>query len=468
MEQNYDAIIIGAGMSGLGAGIRLAYAGQRVLILEKHNAPGGLNGFYSFEGRKYDVGLHALTNYVRPEIKNTPLGKLLRQTRLRREELDLCEQLGSKIQFPGVTLGFNNDSRLLMDEVQKNFPHNFLAFEAFLKELEAYDLYTLGRPYLSARAVLLEKLKNPLLVEMLLCPLLFYGSAHENDLDFDQFAILFRSIYLEGFARPFEGVRVILRLLLERYRSLGGKKRMKCGVQAIEPAGPDAPIAVHLENGETLLAKKVFSSAGWPETLRLCKHPEAGQAPVGRLSFVETIRILDCQPRDLGWRDTIIFFNDSQKFHYQNPKKLFDSRSGVLCIPNNYDYGGRQLPEGILRMTALASYDDWMALDPAAYQAAKATGYAALQKRALEVLPPLPPTIDLSTHTVAHDMFTPKTIEHYTSHLGGAVYGSPHKAKNGRSPYPNLFICGTDQGMLGIVGALLSGISVANQYGIME
>ena len=65
-------------------------------------------------------------------------------------------------------------------------------------------------------------------------------------------------------------------------------------------------------------------------------------------------------------------------------------------------------------------------------------------------------------------MFTPKTIEHYTSHLGGAVYGSPHKAKNGRSPYPNLFICGTDQGMLGIVGALLSGISIANQFGIME
>jgi hypothetical protein len=27
-----------------------------------------------------------------------------------------------------------------------------------------------------------------------------------------------------------------------------------------------------------------------------------------------------------------------------------------------------------------------------------------------------------------------------------------------------VFLCGTDQGMLGIVGAMLSGISIANQH----
>ena len=33
----YDTIIIGAGMSGLAAGIRLAYYDQRVGILDKHD-----------------------------------------------------------------------------------------------------------------------------------------------------------------------------------------------------------------------------------------------------------------------------------------------------------------------------------------------------------------------------------------------------------------------------------------------
>ena len=62
----YDTIIIGAGMSGLAAGIRLAYYEQRVCILERHNTIGGLNSFYRLRGRDYDVGLHAVTNFTPP------------------------------------------------------------------------------------------------------------------------------------------------------------------------------------------------------------------------------------------------------------------------------------------------------------------------------------------------------------------------------------------------------------------
>ncbi len=48
---DYDAIIIGAGMSGLAVGIRLAYFGRRVCILEKHYAFCGLNSYYKLDGR---------------------------------------------------------------------------------------------------------------------------------------------------------------------------------------------------------------------------------------------------------------------------------------------------------------------------------------------------------------------------------------------------------------------------------
>ena len=47
----YDTIIIGAGMSGLAAGIRLAYYDQKVCILERHTTIGGLNSFYRLNGR---------------------------------------------------------------------------------------------------------------------------------------------------------------------------------------------------------------------------------------------------------------------------------------------------------------------------------------------------------------------------------------------------------------------------------
>ncbi len=75
----YDTIIIGAGMSGLAAGIRLAYYDQRVCILERHTTIGGLNSFYRLRGRDYDVGLHALTNVTPKGTKTGPLARLLRQ-----------------------------------------------------------------------------------------------------------------------------------------------------------------------------------------------------------------------------------------------------------------------------------------------------------------------------------------------------------------------------------------------------
>jgi phytoene dehydrogenase-like protein len=61
-------------------------------------------------------------------------------------------------------------------------------------------------------------------------------------------------------------------------------------------------------------------------------------------------------------------------------------------------------------------------------------------------------------------MFTPRTIKHFTGHLNGAIYGAPHKIRNGRTHLANLYLCGTDQGFLGIVGAMLSGISMANYH----
>jgi hypothetical protein len=48
--------------------------------------------------------------------------------------------------------------------------------------------------------------------------------------------------------------------------------------------------------------------------------------------------------------------------------------------------------------------------------------------------------------------------------VNGAVYGAPDKLKTGRTHLENLFICGSDQGFLGIVGAMLSGISMANLH----
>src|SRR5512146_374515 len=108
----YDTIIIGAGMSGLAAGIRLAHFDRKVCILERHGVIGGLNSFYRRGGRNLDVGLHALTNYAPQGAKNRPLQRIMRQLRLAWEEFALVPQVGSAIRFPGVELNFTNEFEL--------------------------------------------------------------------------------------------------------------------------------------------------------------------------------------------------------------------------------------------------------------------------------------------------------------------------------------------------------------------
>jgi len=460
----YDVAIIGAGLSGLAAGIRLAHFGKRVCIFERHNAVGGLNSFYSLGGRKYDVGLHAVTNYVPAGVKGTPLGKILRQLRIDREAFALSPQRGSRVAFGPrgeAGLRFTNDFSVLESEVRGKFPRQadgFAKLSAFVREMPLAG----DGSGASARAFIRTLIDDPLLEDMLLCPLMFYGSAREDDMDLGQFAIMFRALYLEGFARPLEGVRVMLRVLLEKYREAGGERRMKCGVKGII-AREGRAAALVLDSGEEITASHVLSSIGSVETAALLGAP----GPDGRrIGYVETISVLDRAPSELGWgEDTIVFFNDSERFTYRDPPGQADLRSGIICFPNNFDYGaGRGLSEGFLRITCLANYDAWANLPEAAYRADKEKWFGAIQESALRFLPALGDRGVLASATVATDMFTPTTVEHYTGHFRGAIYGSPVKNPGGRTALSNVYVCGTDQGMLGIVGSMLSGITMANQH----
>lgn len=455
----HDVIIIGAGMSGLAAGIRLAYYDKKVVVLEKHNVLGGLNSFYKQGGRKFDVGLHAMTNYVPEGAKGAPLTKLLRQLRIRHDELALTPQTTSDIRFPGVSLAFSNDFELLRAEIAARFPAQIDGFDKLVARIRAADIMALDAAPVSARSVVRELITDPVLEDMIFCPLMYYGSAVEDDMDWPQFGIMFQSIFLEGFARPWEGVRHVLQLLRKKFLALKGELRMKAGVASLVVDG-DKVAGVRLENGEELAAPVVLSSAGHLETLRLCSdyvRDPAGHPP-GNLSFTESISVLSCYPKDLGYDRCITFYSTRVPFAYRRPKDPVDPTSGVICAPSNFAHDP-PLPEGMIRLSNLADFDAWAGLPEDEYKAAKQRWYdRVVDEVAGKVIP------EFRSKVTYVDMFTPRTIRKFTSHIHGALYGAPVKVRDGRTHLKNLFLCGTDQGFLGITGAMLSGISMANLH----
>ncbi|MFQ5592307.1 MAG: phytoene desaturase family protein, partial [Phycisphaerae bacterium] len=394
---HYDVVIIGAGMSGLAAGLRLAYYDKRVCIVERHYAYGGLNSYYKCSGREFDVGLHAVTNYSPPGTRSAPLAKLLRQLRLKFEDLDLHPQGYSEIRFPSRTLRFTNDIEVLVSEVAREFPRAVDGFRRLVAHINEYDDTRLEQTYQSARAVLRDYLGDKELIEMLLCPMMYYGNADEHDMDFTQFVTIFKGILCEGMARPRAGIRGIIRVLVKKFRGYGGRIMMGQGVQHINTDGNRAT-GVTLTSGDTLSCDTVISSAGYHETMRLCGGAgiTAEAMAVGRISFVETIAVLSKLPHELGHRPTIVFFNDSDTFHYCKPDGMVDLRSGVVCCPSNYT-GHEDMTEGILRVTWMANSDCWFGVDETAYRSAKEACYQHFLTRAAQYIP------DFRQHIVFSD-----------------------------------------------------------------
>jgi len=454
----YDTIIIGAGMSGLAAGIRLAHFGRRVCILESHVLPGGLCSFYRRGRRYYDVGLHALTNYCPPSSRCGPLAVVLRQLRLRWEDWSLAPQLSSAIVFPSATLRFSNDFELLLSEVRRFFPRQIDNFCRLAKMLREHRPRGRSEGNLSAREVLSNFIDKPLLREMLLCPVLFYGGAREHDMDYEQFAMLFRAIFLEGLARPPGGARQIVFSLLRRFRQSGGELRLRTPVVRLVVKN-DTVVKVVLQSGEELAADTFLSSAGRWETWRLCDGgwTEENTSSARRLSLMETCLVLDRPPKLLGISESIIFYNDSENFHYCRPNGPVDLRAGVVCAPSNFAYS---LPpeDNLLRITALANPGYWASLSQTEYRREKEAWRERLTAAARRFLP------DFRAAVREHHTLTPLTIQRYTGHVEGAMYGAPEKRFDGTTGLKNLFLCGNDQGLVGVIGALLSGISMTNRW----
>jgi phytoene dehydrogenase-like protein len=87
-EDAYDVVVVGGGMGGLGAGACLAKGGQKVLVVDRLDGPGGLAHAFRRDGLVFDPAVHVTTGFEDDEIGDALLRALGVRDRVEFAEVE--------------------------------------------------------------------------------------------------------------------------------------------------------------------------------------------------------------------------------------------------------------------------------------------------------------------------------------------------------------------------------------------
>jgi phytoene dehydrogenase-like protein len=151
--KQYDVIVVGAGIAGLGVAALLSKKGWTVLLLEKESILGGRSTSFEFKGYLVDIGLHAIAS-----LSSSGIGQLLTETGAELEEVPIKPSL----------MHFDLDSRAYIratsperfgQELYQDFIHLVRAVSRMDRnEIDGYH-------EISAQSWIMDKFGNPGLLE---------------------------------------------------------------------------------------------------------------------------------------------------------------------------------------------------------------------------------------------------------------------------------------------------------------
>jgi phytoene dehydrogenase-like protein len=446
MTRKYDAIVIGAGLGGLSAATMLARNGLEVLLLERHNVPGGYATSFVRGRYEFEVALHELSGIGQPE----------RPASLYRF-LDYLGVAG-KVEF----LYPPNLYRAVLPDLDITLPVGREAFEATLCEEFPHESRGIRRfmtRVFGLRSDFVEIARqrgagNPLTMPFRL-PHFFrylpttYGQVLNRDvkdrraravlsaywgyfglppskISFLYFAMGLAAYVKHGPAFPKGRSQALSNAFLARLEELGGEVRLNCGVQRIKTA--DGRVSgIVTEEGEEIAADWIVSNADPITTCRdligADKVPDSFfanlQSSEVAASTVNVYMGVARPAEELGLTEHEIFINADYDFdrHYESMKVIAPPDSiAVTCY--NAAYPDISPPGTcIVVLTALAYGEPWYEVPPHNYVAAKNRIADAMIERAEQIAP------GLRENTEVVEVSTPLTNMRYAGTMGGSIYG---------------------------------------------
>mgnify|MGYP001193216026 FL=1 len=484
----YDAVVIGAGNGGLTAALTLARAGRKVLLLERHNIPGGCATSFVRGRFEFEVALHQLSGMGSPE-RPGPLRAILGELGVMdRLEFVPMENL-YRVVFPGtfdVMLPTNKDG--IIKELSRRFPREADAVSRFMDLVYTFSMemvqglffhdpdiskekYPTYFTYVfrNTQEVLDEFFESPLL-KSILSVYWGYVGVPPSRLPFGDLAVMlwayieFVPYHLKG------GSQALSNALLDAFLDAGGEVRFNCAARKIV-VDHGAVKGVVTEQGDRVDTAFVISNASTIHTY--IDLVDRNDVPAGELEAFKSHTIgpsaftlymgLDCEPADVGIHETTNFITttvDSDRAF--SLWKTMEQQGWALLTC--YDVSDPDFsPPGTCQaaLVALLYGDPWYAVSPQEYADAKYRYAEGMLQLAERVFP------KIRDHIEEVEAATPLTHLRYLGHPGGAIYGFDQYAKDSpyfltnRSAIRGLYFAGSWVGGGGFQPTLTSGRSTA-------
>ena len=460
MKKDFDAVIIGAGNAGLSTAAKLAISGKKVLLLEKHNIPGGCGTSFRRGRFEFEVALHQLSQLGTEEnpgelreifqeygiidkldwVKIDTLYKVVTSEGL---EISLptsrkgCEETLIK-QFPDereailkyydIVFKFNEETVKMM-ETMKNAPakepgalKKFMVSKLFPKKFPVLAEYM----FKTTEQVLDElNMSNDLklAVNIYWC---FMGMPPERF----PFSILARctALYITDYPYYIKGgSQMMSQALVEVIRDNGGTVMFNNGAASINIENGKA-VSVTDEKGKTWTCNHVVSGISLIDTYYRLIGEEDRPEQVGEYLKPYNIGIsaltcfigLDCPPKEIGFTDSfnLIYEETDCNEAFKNSKKILPDRDPLVTTCYTID-DPEVSPEGTTVITAgtLKYGRPWMELSPEEYYETKYEAANMIVNRLEKKFP------GIRSHIEEMEVATPLTHMRYLNTPEGAIYG---------------------------------------------
>ncbi len=491
-----DVIVIGSGMGGLAAAALLARLhGRKVVVLERHYRAGGFTHTFTRRGGfEWDVGVHYVGEMGTPGM----MRKAMQVATGGEVRWSPMPETYDRLVFPGLEFGIRAGQENFRSDLQDAFPGERRAIDRFFADVDRAASWVKVLAMRSAAPAPVAAIAGALMAARGALALRTTGSwLEEHVRDQRLRAVLgarwgdyglpparsaflahavITSHYLEGGYYPSGTSRSIAEGACRVIESTGGTVRVRAEVERILVEGGRA-VGVGLAGGETLRAPVVVSDAGARATFLRLLGEEVEipfRAQLRRIprsmTHVSLYLGLSGSPASLGVRGENYWLHDSldQDGMWDRSGEILAGRSPQLYLsfPSLKDPQARAHTAEIVATLDASVFARW----EGSSWMKRGDEYLELKDRIAEgmlaqVERRLP---GLSGLVVHRELSTPLSTAHFTNHPEGEIYGLPATPGRfaltwlrARTPVPGLYLAGADALILGIGGALMSGLMCA-------